>query len=408
VSRPRCSGGLAKDRGYNPGLPTRFSEEPLFPLIGSFERLRAEVVQIVVDEAHTLLTWGRDFRYAMQDLKRLRALWPNVPILALTATATPGEREEIMRFLGFRSNTEPYVGTTYRKCLFLYTQSISGGFESKFTALIEFINKYAETGKDNNCGIVYCPTRPEAEKVALALYRHFEGLPQEDVISGPEKINASKSGKKGDRIKKEKSLKKTPKQSTFCLPEPSRVQCYHAGLQDVSKAQALRVFMERPNAILVGTIAVGMGIDKNEVRFVVNFGPPSSINEYVQQIGRAGRDGKDSECLVLHSPRDWEIWAGRLNSAEKNLIKMIETMDIHKFNKEIIRLSQRREDLAGIHKLFINSKCIHQAIGDHFGESIIRCKTHCGKCQDPYSHRAGRRAYIQDLDEFIEIGPIPN
>ena len=384
------------------------SPEALFPLIVSFEHLRAAVVQIVVDEAHTLLTWGRDFRYAMQDLKRLRALWPNVPILALTATATPREREEIMSFLGFRSNTEPYVGTTYRKCLFLYTQNISGGFEAKFAALIEFLDKYSGLGNGNNCGIIYCPTKPEAEKVALALYQYFEGLSLEEIKSKPEKNISSKNKKACNKIKKEDGADSAHGQSTFCLPETSRVQCYHSGLQDACKTQALRMFIELPDTILVGTVAVGMGIDKNKVRFVVNFGPPSSINEYVQQIGRAGRDGEDSECLVLHSYQDWEIWTGRLDSAAKKLKNKIETIDQHKYFKEISRLNQRREDLANLRKLFISPKCIHQAIGDHFGETIVQCKTHCGICQDPYSHRDSRRAYLQNFGITPESEPNPN
>jgi ATP-dependent DNA helicase RecQ len=378
------------------------SPEALFPLIGSFEGLRAAVVQIVVDEAHTLLTWGKDFRYAMQDLKRLRVLWPNVPILALTATATPREREEIMAFLGFRANTEPYVGSTYRKCLFLYTQNIIGGFEAKFASLIEFINNHSEPGNGNSCGIIYCPTKPEAEKVALALHQYLCGVPREDIKPKPEKNVPSNNGKKCNKSKVKERIEKSISQSTFCLPETSRVQCYHSGLQDASKTQALKMFIELPDTILVGTIAVGMGIDKNKVRFVVNFGPPSSINEYVQQIGRAGRDGEDSECLVLHSYQDWEIWAGRLDSAEKKLKNRIETMDRNKFNKEISRLNKRGEDLASLRKLFISPKCIHQAIGDHFGETIIQCKTHCGKCQDPYSHRTGRLAYLQDFGNIPE------
>jgi len=358
------------------------SPEALFPLVGSFEPLRRTVVQIVVDEVHTILTWGQDFRYALRRLNQLRLIWPNTPILALTATATQNEREEIMAELGFRADTKPYVGTTFRKTLFLQQQSCECPLD-KLQAVIAFIKEQEELRGDALCGIVYCPTKRESEQVATALHKHFEGTLSDAVDCGQVLRELSKERKKGQKYK------------FVSLPEASRVQCYHAGLPYESRAQAERVFMTRPGTILVGTIAVGMGIDKDNVRYVVNFGPPSSINEYVQQIGRAGRDGKEAECVLLDTRQDWFIWKTRLDSEERKLDQTTHG-SVHKdLPKQRKRLQQRRKDLAALDCLVHGSECFHQAIAGHYGEKLDTCKSRCQKCQHPQIHRIGWREYIE-------------
>ncbi len=365
------------------------SPEALFPLLGSLAILKERVVQIVVDEAHTILSWGKDFRFSMQKLKRLRDIWPNTPILALTATATPEDREEIMSELGFRMGTKPYVGTTFRKALYLQHQVTGHDFNEKLSALVEFIRIQDEHRGEQVCGIVYCNSKDETERVAHELHQLFGECASATLESGdviPDSLGARKlSGKK----------------STFCLPQESRVQCYHAGLADGLREQSEAVFMGRNDAVLVATIAFGMGIDKDNIRFVVNFGPPSSINEYVQQVGRAGRDGKDSECLLLHSPQDWDVWVGHLNSSRKKIEKYAGTTAPHILREKRTRLGKRRDELAHLKRLIWKSDCFHQAIGAHFGEAMGTCQEHCVKCQVPEIHRLRWR---ESRESQVDLG----
>ena len=365
------------------------SPEALFPLLGSLAILKERVVQIVVDEAHTMLSWGKDFRFSMQKLKRLRDIWPNTPILALTATATPDDRKEIMSELGFRMDTQPYVGTTFRKALYLQHQVTSNDFNEKLSALVAFIRIQDEHRGEQVCGIVYCNSRDETERVAHELHQIFGECPSATFESGvviPDSFGAKKrSGKK----------------STFCLPHESRVQCYHAGLADGLREQSEALFMSRKDAVLVATVAFGMGIDKDNIRFVANFGPPSSINEYVQQVGRAGRDGKDAECLLLHSPQDWDVWVGHLNSSKKKIERHAESTAPHILREKRTRLGKRRDEFAHLKRLIWKSGCFHQAIGAHFGEAMDTCQEHCAKCQLPEIHRLRWR---ESRESQVDLG----
>ena len=357
------------------------SPESLATLIKALEDLKISVLQLVVDEAHTILTWGQDFRFSLKGLHRLRGIWPKAPILALTATANRSERRQLMAELGFHADTKPYVGSTYRPGLYLHVKKVANGFDTKLQALVEFIKAQEKLRSLKLCGIVYCPSKAETERVAEALAGIFgepvDTLEEQEGLEGAFLAKQEKVGR---------ASKRGSEDETFCLPFRSRVQCYHAGLSQFGKDQAEFVFRKGKDRIMVATVAFGMGVDKSDVRFVVHFGPPTNIGSYVQEVGRAGRDGQEAECLLLHSNQDWEVWKYRFESERAHTSK--KTMSLgDQGNTKRERLQRHLDQLKEIEDLLLHSTCLHQAIAKHYDEAIDTCKRHCGKCQLPEPHR---------------------
>jgi superfamily II DNA helicase RecQ len=362
------------------------SPESLTTLIKVFDDLKSSVVQLVVDEAHTILTWGQDFRFALNGLHRLRGIWPNAPLLALTATANQSERHQLMAELGLRADMEAYVGSTYRPGLYLQVKKVSNGFISKLKTLMAFIKMQEKHRGAKLCGIVYCPSKSETERVAIALARVFgeseENLEEQEDLDREFRTKEEMAGRPS---------KRDPEDKTFCLPFPSRVQCYHAGISQFGKDQAEFVFRKGKARIMVATVAFGMGIDKSDVRFVVHFGPPTTVGSYVQEVGRAGRDGQEAECLLLHSKQDWIVWKKRFESESSGKAKksknsrQVPLHDREKNRRD--RLDRHLLQLNEIKGLLLHSTCLHQAIAKHYDETIPICDKHCGKCQFPGPHR---------------------
>ena len=361
------------------------SPESLTTLVGAFEELKAAVVQLVVDEAHTILTWGQDFRQALRGLHRLRAIWPDVPILALTATANRSEHHRLMAELGFRADTVPYVGSTYRPGLYLQTKQVGNGLDKKVEALVAFIQGQEKHRGKRLCGIVYCRSKKDTEKVATALAEQFGASEEaQDEREALEDGFLAKFEWAGWQAQPD------PSDGTFCLPFHSRVQCYHAGLSRRNRDQAEFVFRRGTARIMVATIAFGMGIDKDDVRFVAHCGPPTAIGDYVQEVGRAGRDGREAECLLLYSSQDWKIWRKRFHADDSAASKMSKRLQRPlSSEQEKARARNLKRHLEALEKLeaLIGGACLHQAIAKHYDEVIGPCEQHCCKCQNPSEHR---------------------
>ena len=216
---------------------------------GGFQQAmsRLEIKLLAVDEAHCVSQWGHDFRPEYSQLGRVRETLGSPPTIALTATATDDVREDIVHLLQLR---EPkLVITGFDRTNLRYAARCVDKAREKDEALNELIK--ATPGS----GIVYCSTRKNVDEIATDLLRQFP-----------------------DRL---------------LVP-------YHAGMQMEERTRNQQLFMQTPDAIAIATNAFGMGINKPDIRFVVHYDLPGTVEAYYQEAGRAGRDGKQSDCTLLY------------------------------------------------------------------------------------------------------------
>lgn len=208
------------------------------------------IALFAIDEAHCVSQWGHDFRAEYSQLGKLKELRPDVPILSLTASATPLVLRDIAKQLGLRK-PDRHVHGFYRSNLYYQVESCSDDDE-KFEVLISGLKQFP-SGRI----IIYCGTRRKTEELAEQLSKKFEGVGH-----------------------------------------------YHAGLGHEERTRIQNAYSEGFLRILVATNAFGMGIDHPDVRLVIHFQMPANIDSLYQEMGRAGRDGAESTCLMLYARRD--------------------------------------------------------------------------------------------------------
>jgi ATP-dependent DNA helicase RecQ len=200
-----------------------------------------------IDEAHCISEWGHDFRPEYRRLSSLREIFPDVPMMALTATATERVRGDIVRQLHLK-NSACYVASFNRPNLTYRLAAKSGAYEQ----ILSFVG-----ARPKECGIIYVQARKTAESMAARL--------------------------SADGVR--------------ALP-------YHAGMTPRDRTKNQEAFLHDEARVICATIAFGMGINKPNVRFVIHYDLPKNIEGYYQETGRAGRDGLPGECLLLFSPGD--------------------------------------------------------------------------------------------------------
>ena len=209
--------------------------------------LNWNIAQFAIDEAHCISEWGHDFRPEYGELKKLRKHLPDVPIMALTATATEQVRADIIKELNLR-DPRPYVASFNRPNLTYRVVAKTAPYDQ----LLAFMRS-----RPNDSGIVYCASRKSTESLARNL--------NENGVS---------------------------------------TKTYHAGLTTSERTRHQEAFLRDDVRVITATIAFGMGINKPNVHFVVHYDLPKNLESYYQETGRAGRDGLPSECVLLFSPGD--------------------------------------------------------------------------------------------------------
>ena len=208
---------------------------------------RWNVRLLAVDEAHCISEWGHDFRPEYRQLAELRQLFPETPMMALTATATERVRADIIKLLALRG-PRCYVASFNRPNLTYRVLAKNKPYDQ----VLEFVR-----AQPKESGIVYCQSRKSAESVALRL--------------------------NGDGVK---------------------ARPYHAGLTPKERSEHQELFLRDDVRVICATIAFGMGINKPNVRFVIHYDLPKNIEGYYQETGRAGRDGLPGDCVLLFSAGD--------------------------------------------------------------------------------------------------------
>lgn len=263
-----------------------------------------------IDEAHCVSIWGHEFRDSYRNLGILKQYFPDTPIACFTATATDKVAEDIVQSLSLQPRR--FLGSFARKNLYIQTQMRVGDGHAQ---LMDFLKLHRE-----DCGIVYCLSRKECEVTARALCK--QGFSAE---------------------------------------------AYHAGLPGELRRDVQRRFDNDETKIVVATIAFGMGVHKSNIRFVVHMRLPKSIEDYYQEIGRAGRDGEDSECLLLYARGDVE---------SRKEMMLGETMD------ESYR-ERAFEKMETMYRFALPMQCRHSGLLRYFGEESSACGDRCDYCKEP-------------------------
>ena len=231
-----------------------------------------QVSLITIDEAHCISEWGHDFRPEYRMIASVRAQHPEAVCLAMTATATQTVRNDIKRSLKLGAKTfgfgfNEFVSTFNRPNIFLEVKSKTGQVQNaaallkkptnfKLTRADELLLEFLQEHK-NESGIIYCFSRKQVDEL-----------------------------------------------TEFLQEQDYKALAYHAGLSDTERTENQRLFVQDEVPIIVATLAFGMGINKPNVRFVVHYDMPKSLEQYYQEIGRAGRDGENAYALLLYSYGD--------------------------------------------------------------------------------------------------------
>lgn len=283
-----------------------------------------------VDEAHCISEWGHDFRPEYRRIRRLVEQIGRAPIIALTATATPKVQSDILKNLGI-PDAAVYKSSFNRSNLFYEVRDKVDPEKD----IIKFIRQNA--GKS---GIIYCLSRKKVEEMAELL-----------------NINGIKA-----------------------LP-------YHAGLDAKTRADNQDAFLMEEVNVIVATIAFGMGIDKPDVRFVIHFDIPKSIESYYQETGRAGRDGKEGICIAYYSYKD------------------IQKLEKFMQGKPVAEQEINRQLLTEVVSYAESSQCRRKLLLHYFGEDYNEPNCHCcDNCVHPKPTFDGRKE-MQLVIELIESLP---
>lgn len=277
-----------------------------------------------IDEAHCISEWGHDFRPEYRQLAMVRKDFPDAVCLALTATATPRVREDIKSILELR-DSETFIASFDRKNLLLKVVDK----ENPLDQILDFLYT-----RPKQSGIIYCFSRRQVDELYSDL-KH----------------------------------------------EGHSVRPYHAGLSEVQRTRNQEAFIRDDVQIIVATIAFGMGINKPDVRFVIHHDMPQNIEAYYQQIGRAGRDGLQADCLLLYSYSDKQKIQYFINQKEGQ-------------EKEVAK--KHLDDI--IHFLEFD-ECRRKPLMKYFGETYENDT--CGMCDNCLALAGDKQDFTEQAQKYL-------
>jgi len=282
---------------------------------------KVKLSMFAIDEAHCVSQWGHDFRPEYVRLGELRDIFPDIPMLALTATADEHTREDISERLKLEKAKRFVASFDRPNIRYLVAEK-----RQPLTQILQFLE-----GWPNASGVIYCLSRKRVEDLAVNLQRH--GI---------------------------------------------RAAAYHAGIPGRSREKVQDDFLRDRVKVIVATIAFGMGVDKPNVRFVIHHDLPKSIESYYQETGRAGRDGLESEALLLYG------------SGDVNLVRrLVENVE---------NIEQRRVEVHKLNSMVAFSEaltCRRRVLLGYFGENLDQPCGNCDICLDPPA--------TYDATEFAQV-----
>lgn len=283
-----------------------------------------------IDEAHCISEWGHDFRPEYRNIRPTINKIGDAPIIALTATATDKVRTDIKRSLGIPDARE-FKSSFNRPNLYYEVRQKATDIDKQ---IIKFIRLH-----EGKSGIIYCLSRKKVEELSNVLLAN--------------------------------NIKAAP---------------YHAGLDGVTRSQTQDDFLMERIDVIVATIAFGMGIDKPDVRFVIHYDIPKSLEGYYQETGRAGRDGGEGICLAFY--------------AKKDLLKLEKFME----GKPVAEQDIGRQLLQETAAYAESSVCRRKMLLHYFGEDYIEPNCHnCDNCLHPKEKREAKDALLVTLNAILAL-----